>query len=62
MLAKLYARADQRAPLAALLRAPHAALRAELEPVLRATCQHRALCVLYAQDGDEHGLLRVWSR
>ena len=62
VLVKLYAQFAKTKELLALLQEPNDVSLSEVEPVLQATGQYNALCLLYKQLGEDLKLLESWAQ
>jgi vacuolar protein sorting-associated protein 3 len=62
VLVKLYAQFEKTKELLTLLQEPNDVSLSEVEPVLQATGQYNALCLLYKQLGEDLKLLESWAK
>lgn len=62
VLVKLYAQFEMKKELITLLQGLNDVSISEVEPVLQATGQYNALCLLYKQQGDNIKLLECWAK
>jgi len=62
VLVKLYAQFEKTKELLNLLQEPNDVSLSEVEPVLQATRQYNALCLLYKQLGEDLKLLESWAK
>jgi hypothetical protein len=62
VLVKLYAQFGKTKDLLTIFQEPNDVSLLEVEPVLQATRQYNALCLLYKQLGDDPKLLESWAK
>ena len=62
VLVKLYAQFGKTKDLLTLFQEPNDVSLLEVEPVLQATGQYNALCMLYKQLGNDLKLLESWAK
>ena len=62
VLVKLYAQFGKTKDLLTLFQEPNDVSLSEVEPVLQATGQYNALCMLYKQLKDDLKLLESWAK